>query len=165
MAAKKTKTDSDSAPQIDPNDSITRDELAKLIGVKSSSIGGLVYKGIAVKAGRNRYARQASVRNYCESLRTNQVGRPSTNTELNAEKLRLVRAQVEKQELANAKTRGALLDSDTVANEWAKILVDLRAGILAIPERVASTCGLGRIETIALDTEIRLALEVIADDH
>ncbi len=149
----------------DPTDSISRDELADLIGVKNSSIGGLVQKGVVKKAGRNLYARRVSVRNYCERLRTSQVGRPSANPEMNAEKLRLVRAQAEKQEKANAKTSGDLLDAKEVAADWTATMVDLRAAILAIPQRVASNCGLDRNAMVELDTEIRAALEVIADDH
>ncbi|MEE9387033.1 MAG: hypothetical protein V3U96_00350 [Paracoccaceae bacterium] len=139
--------------------------MADLIGVKNSSIGGLVQKGVVKKAGRNLYARRVSVRNYCERLRTSQVGRPSANPEMNAEKLRLVRAQAEKQEKANAKTSGDLLDAKEVAADWTATMVDLRAAILAIPQRVASNCGLDRNAMVELDTEIRAALEVIADDH
>lgn len=151
--------------QAAPSDAISRDALADLIGVKNSSIGGLVHKGVAVKIGRNRYAQRDSVRNYCERLRTAQVGRPSTNPELNAEKLRLVRAQADKQEQANAKVSGELLDSKEVAAEWTSTLVELRAAILAIPQRVAATCGLDRNAMFDLDTEIRAALEVISDDR
>lgn len=151
--------------ESDAGDAITRDTLADLIGVKSSTIGGLVHKGIVKKAGRNRYAQRVSVRNYCERLRTAQVGRPSSNPELNAEKLRLVRAQAEKQEKANAKISGDLLDAKEVAAEWTSTMVDLRAAILAIPQRVAANCGLDRNAMVELDTEIRAALEVIADDH
>ena len=39
--------------------------------------------------------------------------------------------------LVNAKTRGELLDAKRVASEWASTLTDLRAAILAIPQRVA----------------------------
>lgn len=164
MTIKSKQAIADLIGESDPSDAISRDELANLIGVKNTSIGGLVHKGVVVKAGRNRYAQRVSVRNYCERLRTAQVGRPSANPEMNAEKLRLVRAQAEKQEQANAKIGGELLDAKEVSAEWAWIMVELRAAVLAIPQRVASNCGLDRNTMLDLDIEIRAALEVIAND-
>jgi hypothetical protein len=52
-----------------------------------------------------------------------------------------------------------------VANEWRSIITDLRAAVLAVPSRVAGRMGMDRATTAALDTEIRDAMEAIADDH
>ena len=52
-----------------------------------------------------------------------------------------------------------------MAAEWRGIITDLRAAVLAVPSRVASELGFDRKETIALDSEIRAAMEAIADDR
>jgi phage terminase Nu1 subunit (DNA packaging protein) len=57
--------------------------------------------------------------------------------EATKEHARLARAQADLAELKAAKQRGSLLDAEAVENEWSGILRTVRAGMLAVPSRVA----------------------------
>lgn len=62
----------------------------------------------------------------------------SANQTLLAEKVRLSRAQADKLEIANAAARRELLPAAAVEAEWANVLRDVRAALLALPSRIGS---------------------------
>ena len=107
---------------------------------------------------------KSTVRAYCENTRS-AAARRAADPELAAEKLRLTRAQADRAEQQAARDGGTLLQADAVAAAWTSIITDLRAALLAIPERVSAHLGLDRNMTAALDNELRYCLEVIADDR
>ncbi|WP_192931196.1 terminase small subunit [Gemmobacter serpentinus] len=126
-------------------------------------------EGLFVRSGRGRYDVAESIGRYIEQLRSvasRSGGRPAAGgdtDDLRAEKLRLTRAQADKEEARVARERGELVPADAVSREWAGILRDLRNALLAVPSR----CGAGlphltSTDIATLDREIRTALEGVA---
>jgi phage terminase Nu1 subunit (DNA packaging protein) len=150
----------------DPPDgeTLTAAELGEWLGLTPNRVHALGRDGVLPRVDDKRYPLQASVMAYCEHCRSLAKGK-ATDKELAEEKVRLAREQADKIALQNAAARGEFLDSRSVANEWRSIVTDLRAALLAVPSRVASELGFDRKETAALDSEIRAAMEAIADDR
>jgi hypothetical protein len=71
----------------------------------------------AVKAGRNLFKLDESIRNYCGHLRDLAHGHKTTDA-APTERTRLAAAQADAIELKNARARGTLVDSEAVAREW-----------------------------------------------
>lgn len=148
-------------------DYLTAAELGDWLGLTGSRVSQLGREGILPREpapGRkvHRYPLRASVRAYCEHTRA-AVHRHKGNPELEAEKLRLTKANADKAEVATAKARGELVPASEVTGTVTGLMVELRNALLAAPERVASTVGLDRAATLALDAEIRAALTELAD--
>jgi len=145
-------------------ETVTAGELAEWLALTPNRVSALGRDDVIPRTDDKRYPLRAAIRAYCEHARAGAAGR-RVDSELAAEKLRSAKATAEKLELANAKARGDLLDGKLVANEWRSIITDLRAAVLAVPSRVASRMGMDRATTAALDSEIRDAMEAIANDH
>ena len=72
---------------------------------------------------------------------------------------RLAAAQADKVELANARQRGSLVDAEAVEREWSDILRAVRAGMLAVPSRVAARLPhLTPHDVSEIDAEVRAVL-------
>lgn len=145
-------------------ETLTAAELGEWLGLTPNRVHALGRDGVLPRMDGKRYPLQSSVAAYCDHCRSLAKGK-STDAALAEEKIRLAREQADKIALQNAAARGELLDAQTVASEWGNIITDLRASLLAVPSRVASELGFGRKETVALDSEIRAAMEAIADDR
>lgn len=145
--------------------------LAALLGVNRSRIAQLVRDGVLTRAGRARFDLHESVRAYTANLRYKSSpmgkGRPSsTNPDLEAEKLRLTRAQADEREAKVAAARGELVSANEVERAWAGVLKDVRASMLAVPSRCGATLPhLSAHDIATLDAEIRHALEGLADGN
>lgn len=145
-------------------DTISTDELADLLGITPNRVGVLAREDTLPQLSRGRFSRRAAVRAYCEKLRRDQIGRPSSNPELSAEKLRLARANADKVELANAKARRELVAIADVESAWGAVLRDVRAAMLAIPARVQQRLGHLTVHDVQLiDREVRDALELASE--
>ncbi|GGL52199.1 hypothetical protein [Wenxinia marina] len=138
-------------------------ELAGWLGLTANRVNALARDGVLPRTEDNRFPLRAAIHAYCQHARAGATGRRA-DAELAAEKLRLAREQADKIALHNAVTRGDMLDARDVASAWRGIVTDLRAGVLAIPSRVAAKLGLDRHATAVLDAEVRAAMEGIADD-
>jgi phage terminase Nu1 subunit (DNA packaging protein) len=106
---------------------------------------------------------------YIEHLRavaSRSGGRPSADgDDLKAERLRLTRAQADKEETRVARERGELVPAEAVSREWASILRDLRNALLAVPSRCAATLPhLTATDSAYFEREIRKALEGAAHE-
>lgn len=139
--------------------------LADMLGVSLRTVGELAQKGILTKASRGNWPLRESVRAYCAHLREQAAGRSGSST-LTAERIRAVKEQADKLAMANAVARGEMLPARQVQSEWASILRDVRAALLA----VASRCGaalphLTGHDVATIDGEIRTALEALADGN
>lgn len=145
--------------------------MAALMRLSLSQVRTKAREGLFVRSGRGRYDVAESVGRYVEHLRSiaSRVGNTppgGTPDDLKAEKLRLTRAQADKEESRAARERGELVPADAVAREWAAILRDLRNAFLAVPSR----CGAGlphltSTDIATMDREIRLALEGVANGN
>lgn len=148
---------------LDPDGTCSRDFLADLVGMNATTVSDLANKGTFIKAGRGRYDLRASIQSYVETLRRGQLGRPSANAELTAQKERLATAQANKIEMQNAQASGELIPVQDVKAEWLEIASDIRSRVLAVSSRVAAKLSMDPVATAALDDEIRRALGDIAD--
>ena len=83
----------------------------------------------------------------------------SADPNLLAETIALKHAQRTKVELQNAQARSELLPAKAVEAEWAGILRDVRAGMLALPSRLQQRLPhLAAHDVATIDREIRDAL-------
>jgi phage terminase Nu1 subunit (DNA packaging protein) len=89
------------------------------------------------------------------------MGRPSSErapalAEASKQRARLAAAQADLNELKAARMRGELVEASAVEAEWSVILRRVRAGMLAVPSRVAARLPhLSRHEVAEIDAEIR----------
>ncbi|SEN57909.1 Phage DNA packaging protein, Nu1 subunit of terminase [Gemmobacter aquatilis] len=143
--------------------------MAALMRLSLSQVRTKAREGLFVRSGRGRYDVAESLGRYIEHLRSvasRSGGRPSAvgdADDLRAEKLRLTRAQADKEETRVARERGELVPADAVTREWASLLRDLRNALLAVPSRCGATLGhLTATDIATIDHEIRTALEGVA---
>lgn len=147
---------------------LSESEMAVLLGLTANRVRVITRDGRLVKVAPGRWDVRASLPLYLDRLRTlaARAGAPAAGGDpdaLKAEKLRLTRAQADKEETRVARERGELVSADAVSREWAGILRDLRNALLAVPSR----CGAGlphltSTDIATIDREIRLALEGVA---
>lgn len=142
--------------------------MAALLRLSLSMVRTKAREGVFVRSGRGRYDVSESVGRYVEHLRAiaSRVGNTppgGTPDDLKAEKLRLTRAQADKEETRVARERGELVPAEAVSREWASILRDLRNAMLAVPSRCGATLPhLTSTDVATLEREIRIALEGVA---
>lgn len=75
---------------------------------------------------------------------------------------RLAAAQADLAELKAAQMRGELVETKAVEAEWSGVLRTIRAGMLAVPSRVAARLPhLSKYDVAEIDAEIRLVLTEI----
>ena len=144
-------------------------ELSSFLGLSSSRIRTLAADGVFVRSGRGRFDVAVSIRRYVARLQEGaaRAGRPPDGgDDLKAEKLRLTRAQADKEETRVKREAGELVEAEAVAREWASILRDLRNALLAVPSRCGAVLPhLTATDTATLDREIRKALEALANGN
>lgn len=145
------------APALLPETAAT-ETLAQLLGVTTRTITELARKGVLTRVGKGAWPVRESVRSYCAHLREQAAGR-SDSTTLTAERIRVAKAQAEKLEFANAVARGEMVPAREVESEWAAVLRDVRAAMLALPSRVQQRLPhLTSHDVVEFDRQIRDAL-------
>ena len=149
----------------------TETDMAQLLGVTANRVRTLTRDGHLLKAGPGQWKVRESLAHYIGHLRTiaARAGNPAAGADpdaLKAEKLRLTRAQADKEETRVRRERGELVPADAVAREWSTLARDVRNALLAVPSR----CGAGLPHLTATDVatierEIRKALEGLANGN
>lgn len=135
---------------------VGRNTLAKCLGLTTRAVNELVTNGVAVKIGRGEYDLIASVQNYLGKMR-----KPDGNA-----KDRLTAAQAELAELKLAAESHKLLDAMQVQSTWEATLRELRAAMLAIPNRIQSELGnLSAHDIAAIDRNIRDTLTELGNQN
>jgi phage terminase Nu1 subunit (DNA packaging protein) len=77
---------------------------------------------------------------------------------------RLAAAQADLAELKAAQMRGELVEAKAVETEWASVLCTVRAGMLAVPSRVAARLPhLSKHDLAEIDAEVRAVLGEIGE--
>lgn len=128
------------------NPSVPVSSLAKLFNLTSVRIQQLASDGIVIRTGRGRYDLWSSISNYIEYLqerKVNQWDNESENpTELKKHQLRRTKEEADKLELANAKTRGDLIEKNEVIKAGEEIMAIVRNSILndKITEEAKDKC-------------------------
>ncbi|GLK54401.1 phage terminase Nu1 subunit (DNA packaging protein) [Methylopila capsulata] len=147
-----------------PDDTITSDRLADLLGITAARVSQLAVEGVIPRIGRSRFDERAAVRAYCADLRAKASGRAMHNPGYVDAKTRAAVAQAEKIETANALARRELLPAAEVEREWTAILRDVRAAMLALPTRVHQRLGhLSAHDISTLGREVHDALNQLTD--
>ena len=88
-----------------------------------------------------------------------------TTRDLDQERARLAAAQADKVEMENAVRRGELIYAQHVRDTWGVIFANIKAGMLALPARVAPLVEervRGRVFEL-IDARVRELLEELAD--
>lgn len=143
---------------------VSADELAMWIGLSPNRIHTLARLGRLPRNPDRSFPLRQAVSVYCEQARQGALGRRADG-ELAQEKIRLARANAEKVEAANARARGELAPLAEIEREWAGILRDVRAALLALPSRAAARLGhLTPHDVKTLDSEVRAVLEELANE-
>jgi phage terminase Nu1 subunit (DNA packaging protein) len=132
---------------------VTAAELGEHIGMATRSVAELAKRGLAVKAGPNRYRLKESIARYCDDLRRQARGKGGEGAA--AERGRLAAAQASYVELKTKRQNGELLDAKAVEAAWSDILRTVRSGVLCVPSRLPQ---LSRQDRAALDAELRRVL-------
>lgn len=144
----------------------TTDELADLLGLSANRLLMLSREGHIPRTSRGRFNRRDAVRAYCEYMRKHPVGRGSADPAYTAAKTRAAEAQAEKLETGNALARGELIPAGDVEREWASVLRDVRAAMLAMPSRVQQRLPHLTVHDLSvMDREIRDTLLEISGEQ
>lgn len=150
------------------SDTISEAALADLLGITANRVRVLTQEGIFKRIAPVTYHRRTAVRSYCENLRehASRAGRPTSNPDnaaLKVETLKIAKQKAIKLELENKAKKAELIPVADVKRAWTTLAIDLRTAIMAIPARLTTQLGLDREAQAALESEMRLALEEIAD--
>jgi phage terminase Nu1 subunit (DNA packaging protein) len=119
-------------------ETISAAALAELLRLTPARIRQLAEDGVMVRTGHGKYDLELSVGNYVERLREQAAGRATSNgsgLNLPNESALLKRAQREYYELKNALTKGDIVKVSDIAPAWARVVLAVRAAMLAIPGR------------------------------
>ncbi|MBC55478.1 MAG: hypothetical protein CL814_00900 [Confluentimicrobium sp.] len=143
---------------------ITAADLGEWLGLTAARVNALARDGKLPRRGDGTFDLKLAVRAYVESIRT----RGSTlaaNPELNAQKIRLARANAAKVEMQNQRAAGELLAAAEVEREWADMLRTVRAGVLSLPGRIGQRVGkTSPADLAAITDECRAVLGELADE-
>jgi phage terminase Nu1 subunit (DNA packaging protein) len=126
------------------NDNIAKDSgksptvpvstLAKLFNLTSVRIQQLASDGVVIRSARGRYDLWSSVRNYIGYLQERKVNQWDTDeenpSEIKKHQLRRTKEEADKLELANARTRGDLVEVWKVISFFEKQTVAMRSVII-----------------------------------
>lgn len=110
-------------------------QLCRLFDLTSARIGQLCKDGVIFKTGKNQYDLWRSVKGYITYLqnrKTNQHGLTG-NADLDAERLRKMTEEADKLALANARSRGELVEVTAVKKLGEKVMVAIRSRIMQFP--------------------------------
>ncbi len=146
---------------------MTQPEIAAFLNLATSQVRTKTVDGVLVKAGRARWDVRRSTAAYIARLQEHaaRAGRPPDGgDDLRAEKLRLTRAQADKEETRVKRESGDLVEVAAVSREWSNLMRDVRNALLAVPSRCgAALPHLTATDIATLDREIKKALEGLAD--
>jgi len=146
--------------RCDERPDVSATDLAELVGVSTRSIRDFAKRGIVVRQGRG-YARNVSVQRYCGHLRDLATGRGGESAVVSAtiERGLLLREQRIGKQRENEIAAGKLLDAGEVEARWSAVLRMVRAGMLAVPTRVAQRSPHLSVRDVSeIDLEVRAVL-------
>lgn len=137
------------------DETVTRAELARRLGLSTRTIGDHAAHGRLVKSGGG-YLLWASIRALVAYQAESLAGRTGEVQEARA-RLELAKARMAELKLAEAE--GRMLDAGEVEQTWSGICLQVRNRILAVPKRLPVILGhLTRSDFAAIDRELREAL-------
>lgn len=145
---------------------LTESDLATFWGRTARQVQKLVSEAVLEKGADGRFDASDATQRYIHRLAISAKTRSTATPELQAEKLRVTKAQADQIELKNAEKRGEMVSAAAVKSAWAEMLRDVRAAMLAVPSRVLQRLPhLSAHDLDQIDREIRNALQETADDE
>lgn len=149
---------------------VRKTAFAKLVGISPGRVSQMITAGLPVEAdGRIDVAKgKAWIRENVSASRSAaqspQADLPfAAQPDAASERLRLIKEQADHAALKNAALRRELVPAAEVEREWAGMLRQVRAGVLAVPSRLRQMLpGLTAAEVEAIDAELRRVLEELA---
>lgn len=117
----------------------TRREVAEHLDLSVVSISKLIQKGVLdVKQGRNPMDLDLCRKNYINYLRSlGSYNKKTGSGDIAEEKTRLTKFQADKAELEVQELEAELLPADKVQQTWIDYVANVRAKLLALPNRIA----------------------------
>lgn len=111
--------------------------LSKLFNLTPIRIQQLANEGVTVKSARGRYELWPSIKNYIKYLQERKINQWTNDeenpTELKKHQLRRTKEEADKLELANARTRGELVEVSRVKQLGEQVMSGIKAKILNMP--------------------------------
>lgn len=139
---------------------VTREELARLLGLSTRTISSHAAKGHLVKRG-DRYLPWASARALIAYQAEALAGRAGEGQEARA---RLVMAKAKTAELELARLEETLIDAEETRRWVEGMCLTVRNRILYVPKRLPMVLGhLTRADLAAIDAELREALTELGE--
>jgi len=132
--------------------------IARLLDLTERRVQQLAREGVIPKAENGRYDLVAAVRGYVKYLRDRAMG-GGAPPDAHAERARLLKANADKVELDLAERRQELVPVDEAAALLERVIVAVRARVLAIPTRAAPLVR-GKRRT----AEVRDVLQTLTDE-
>jgi phage terminase Nu1 subunit (DNA packaging protein) len=136
------------------------DAIAKLLNLTPRRIRQLVAEGVIPRAERGRYDLTRCVRGYVKFLQERAEG--AEPNEMSDERVRLVAAQADHEELKVAELQAALLPRDGVLDAWQQLRAAFSAICRAMPPKLSARLAViqdrRHIQDI-LTSEVRQALQ------
>jgi len=129
--------------------------LARRLNLTVTSMSRLAAQGVLVKRGRGKYLAWASVRSLIEHRDRASALKASPASVARAA---LLRIQAQRAALAYKREQAQLVDIDDVTDRISALFKICRAGMLALPARLAARCALTREAALAADDEVRAIL-------
>tara|TARA_R110000851_G_scaffold18786_1_gene58603 strand:- start:1697 stop:2173 length:477 start_codon:yes stop_codon:yes gene_type:complete len=119
------------------NPSVPVSTLAQLFNLTSVRIQQLTSDGVVIRSARGRYDLWQSVRNYITYLQERKVNQWDSDddnpSEIKKHQLRRTKEEADKLELANARTRGELVDVSKVKRLGEQVMSGIKIKILNMP--------------------------------
>ena len=111
--------------------------IARLLDLTERRVRQLADEGVIPRAGRGRYELVGAVRGYVRYLRDRVLKGDVGPADYGLERARLVKARADLAEMEAAQRRGELLPAPEVTAAWTRIVVLMRARLLALPDKIA----------------------------
>lgn len=125
--------DDDAPPPASLPATVDIETLADLLNISSRMVSDYARRGVIIRQTHGQYVLRESVKSFVAH-----VHKKADSDTLTQERIRQTKAQADLLDLKNAKAKAELLDASDVEKEWASVLRDLRAALLAVPSRVGS---------------------------
>ena len=132
--------------------------IAKLFNLSERRIRQLAKEGIIPKTERGKYELVGAVQGYVAYLQDRALGQEVKTTDIQAQRLRLIKAQADDKELELQAKRGELLPANEVKAVWSRLVIATKTGFLALPDRLKQMLTLSDKERDVIDAEVRVIL-------
>lgn len=134
-------------------------KLSLFLDVDTRTINTLADKGVLSRKANGKFNTKESTQKYLAFAK-----RSRGNADLESAKVRVAEQTAAKLEMQNEISQGELVRASDVEARWTAIFTRVRAGVLAVPSRVAGRAGhFTAADLDIIDREIRDALQELSN--